>query len=263
MTKSCYWQKDLNISWEILKPRVHPNQLCHLDNSLRSINLTVEPLAPGPDLDNCLVRQLEKQVGRLWAELMDFTRGILLLEQEDQNLFDQESTLKKALFDLSLRIEHLLIRLPLHQPTELKVASNWLRLMYSVSAHGSMMKARALLVSACSTSFITESLARRLHLCWRHSMKVSGIGGSSTRLSLRGMVDLNISNHCGKTLAVEVVVLSKVTTTLPSCPVTFNWKCKHLSNIRLASADFGTTQECWSAPRNRRLQPYNASQSAV
>ena len=67
--------------------------MCHLKNSLRSINLTVEPLAPGPDLDNCLVRQLEKQIGRLRAEVLDITHGILSLEQEEQNLFDQESTL--------------------------------------------------------------------------------------------------------------------------------------------------------------------------
>ena len=52
-------------------------RLCHLEKTPRSINLTVEPLAPGPYLDNCLVRQLEKQVGRLRTELSDITSGIV------------------------------------------------------------------------------------------------------------------------------------------------------------------------------------------
>ena len=96
--------------------------------------------------------------------------------------------------------------------------------------------------SASSTSFIMESLIQRLQLqCRHHSMKVGGIGGSATRLSSCGMVDLNISNHCGKTLVVEAVVLPKVTTNWSSCLVQFNRKWKHLSNIHLADTDFGTS----------------------
>ena len=71
-------------------------------------------------------------------------------------------------------------------------------------------------------------------------MKVGVIGGSATQLSSRGMVDLNILNGRGKTMAVEAVVLPQVTTNLPSCLVPFNHKWKHLSNIRLADPDFGT-----------------------
>ena len=109
-----------------------------------------------------------------------------------------------------------------------------------VSADSTTTKARALLDLASSTSFVTESLAQCLHLRRRHhSIKVGGIDGSTTRLSSRGMVDLNISNHCGKTLAVEVVVLPKVTTNLASCPVQLNRRRKHLSNIRLANPNFG------------------------
>ena len=110
-----------------------------------------------------------------------------------------------------------------------------------VSADGSMTKARALLDSASSTLFITESLAQRLHLQRRrHSMKVGGISGSATQLSSRGMVDLNILNGRGKTMTVEVVVLPQVTTDLPFCSVPFNHKWKYLSNIRLADPDFDT-----------------------
>ena len=54
------------------------------------------------------------------------------------------------------------------------------------------------------------------------------------------MVDLNVLNGRGKTIAVETVVLPQVTTDLPSRSVPFNHKWKHLSNIRLADPDFGT-----------------------
>ena len=103
------------------------------------------------------------------------------------------------------------------------------------------MKARAPLDLASSTSFITESLVQYLCLWhWHHSMKVRGIGSSATLLSSHGVVHLIVSNDGGKTLVVEAVVLPKVTTDLRSCPVPFNRKWKHLSNIRLADPDFGS-----------------------
>ena len=74
--------------------------------------------------------------------------------------------------------------------------------------------------SASSTSFIMKSLAQHLHLqCRCQSLKVGSIDNSATQLCSQGMVDLNIVNGHGKTLAVEAVVLPKVTTNLPSCPV--------------------------------------------
>ena len=108
------------------------------------------------------------------------------------------------------------------------------------SADGSRTKARALLDSASSTSFITERLAQRLHLRRRrHSMKVGVIGSSATQLSSRGMVDLIILNGRGKTMAVQAIVLPQVTTNLPSRSVSFNHKWKHLSNISMADPGFG------------------------
>ena len=41
-------------------------------------------------------------------------------------------------------------------------------------------------------------------------------------------------------MAVEAVVLPKVTTNLPPSPVLLSRKWKHLSNIRLVDPDFGT-----------------------
>ena len=113
--------------------------------------------------------------------------------------------------------------------------------VHNVSADGSTTKARALLNFASSTSFITKSLAKRLHLRRRcHSMKVGGISGSATQLSSCGMVDLYILNGRSKTMAVAAVVLPQVTTDLPSHSVRFNHKWKHLLNIHQAYPDFGT-----------------------
>ena len=57
-------------SW-LLYRRLH-----HSESSLRSVNMITEPLTLGPDLDNCLVQQLQEQVGRLRAELSDVTCDI-------------------------------------------------------------------------------------------------------------------------------------------------------------------------------------------
>ena len=68
-------------------------------------------------MSHCLVRQLEKQVDHLQAELSNIACGILSLEHEDTSLFDQESALDKALFDLSLQIEQRLSDQTGHPPT--------------------------------------------------------------------------------------------------------------------------------------------------
>ena len=62
------------------------------------------------------------------------------------------------------------------------------------SPDGHVTKARALLDSASSASFVTERLAQHLHLPCRHpDMKISGIGGASTKSS-RGMLDFKITS---------------------------------------------------------------------
>ena len=102
------------------KPATEPSQLRVLLRRLRrlesSLRMAIKPLAPGPDRDNCLVWQLEEQVGHLQAELLDITRGILSLEQEEQSLLDQESALDKTCFDLSLQIRRLLSDRVGHSP---------------------------------------------------------------------------------------------------------------------------------------------------
>ena len=70
--------------------------LRHLESSLRSVNEVFKPLAPGPDLDDCLVQQLQEQVSHLRAQPSDVACDSLSLEQEDQSLLVQELALDKA-----------------------------------------------------------------------------------------------------------------------------------------------------------------------
>ena len=88
--------------------RLLHRRMCHLESSLKSINLTAEPLTPEPDLDAWLVRQLEKQVSHINAEHSYLTRDILSLQHKDHDRLALSSALGKILFDLSLQIERLL-----------------------------------------------------------------------------------------------------------------------------------------------------------
>ena len=87
--------------------RLSRRRLQRLESSLRSVKATIETLTPGPDLDACLVQQVQEQVGRLRAELSDVACDILSMEHEDQDLIEYELSLDKAFFDLSLQIRRL------------------------------------------------------------------------------------------------------------------------------------------------------------
>ena len=63
-----------------------------------------------PELDQCLLRQLEEEVVALKAELAYTGGAITLLETRGQELLDTEAALNKALFDFGLQIKQLLNR---------------------------------------------------------------------------------------------------------------------------------------------------------
>ena len=97
--------------------------------------------------------------------------------------------------------------------------------------------------SASSALFIMECLAQHLHLqCRHHSMKISGIRRATTKSPSQGMVDFKITSlgSEGKTIDVEALVMPKIRSVLPSHPVSFSRKWKHLMDISLADPDFGT-----------------------
>lgn len=87
-----------------------------MEGSLRVVILGSEPLTPGPEQDNCLVFQLEKQVDYLSGALFKLTDDILSLEKEEWSLLHQEPAFHKALFDLSLRTERLFSDQTRHPP---------------------------------------------------------------------------------------------------------------------------------------------------
>ena len=72
-------------------------RLDHVENTLRSINSTIESLTPGPDPDICPMRQLEEQVGGINTEHSDLTHDILLLEHNGHDLLGLSSALSKTL----------------------------------------------------------------------------------------------------------------------------------------------------------------------
>ena len=86
-----------------------------------------------------------------------------------------------------------------------------------VGNNGLVTQARAYLDLASSISFISEQLAQLLRLpCRPHNMRISGIEGSivhssSSRPVQFGVTSLNLG---GKTVLVEAVVLSKITSIL-------------------------------------------------
>ena len=108
------------------------------------------------------------------------------------------------------------------------------------NAHGYVMRARALLDSASSTSFITERLAQHLRLPRiRRALHISGIGGVDARLTSRGIVRFNVANsHEKDHVPVEAVVLPKITAELPVHHIPFDGRWKHLEGLRLADPEF-------------------------
>ena len=117
-----------------------------------------------------------------------------------------------------------------------------------VTSDGHVTKARALFYCASSTSFVTESLARRLQLPrQRQRVRVAGIGGPEHSLSSRSVVTLTVANQkslkvgrlTGPRWKVEAAVLPQITTKPPAMPVSFDTNWRHLSGLRLADPGFG------------------------
>ena len=59
-------------------------------------------------MDQCLLRQLEKRIDGLMSELTNVSRGILLLDRASEELLEQGSSLKKALYIVDLNVKRLL-----------------------------------------------------------------------------------------------------------------------------------------------------------
>ena len=73
-------------------------------------------------------------------------------------------------------------------------------------------------------------------------MQISSSGGITVHSGSRGVVNFKVSptTHRSKVMAVEAVVLPKVTADVTSTSVPFNNNWKHFSKLQLADCDFGT-----------------------
>ena len=80
----------------------------YLESEIRSISDGVRRLSPDPELDICLLCQLEESIASHGLELSEVTRDVLTLEDDEEGLMEQCSRIRKALFDASLETKRLL-----------------------------------------------------------------------------------------------------------------------------------------------------------
>ena len=105
---------------------------------------------------------------------------------------------------------------------------------------GSTVRARALLDSASSASFVSERLVKGLCLPRFHqNTTISGVAGL-TRNSLQAITNLTISStQAGRKFNLTAIVVPRVTCDLPVHPVAFGSTWSHLDDLSLADPDFG------------------------
>lgn len=130
-----------------------------------------------------------------------------------------------------------------HTATGLKPSSLLMTCQILVtSPSGLSTKARALLDSASSASFISERLARLLHLPRsQHPTSISGIAGITCDSSSHFVTTFHTSswNNPNKQFDVSAIVIPRVTCELPAHPVPLDACWKHLEGLQLADPDFG------------------------
>ena len=110
------------------------------------------------------------------------------------------------------------------------------------SPDGIALKARALLDSGSSTSFVSDRLAQNLHLLkTSQDIKISGIAGISHHSPLHSVINFDISPLHTKSdkINVSAVIIPRVTSDLPQQPVHHKSTWSHLHKLNLADPDFG------------------------
>ena len=123
--------------------------------------------------------------------------------------------------------------------------SNTLLMTCQVLVHapdGSQVRARGLLDSGSSTSFISQRLVQSLHLQrFSKNLQISGIAGISHNSPLHSISSFHVSPTFSpsKRMPVTAVVVPRVTCDLPVQSVRFNTKWEHLSDLSLSDPDFG------------------------
>ena len=83
-------------------------RMCEVQRELETIKEDVVGLEVETGVDQCVLQQLEKCIDNLMSELTDVCRGILLLDCGSEELLEQGSSLKKALYAKVLKVKRLL-----------------------------------------------------------------------------------------------------------------------------------------------------------
>ena len=125
------------------------------------------------------------------------------------------------------------------------IKSNFLLMTCNVmvsSPDGTSLKARALLDSASSTSFVSERLAQCLHLPRSsQNAQISGVAGLTRNSSIQSIANFGVCSTYSPARKIDVVavVVPRVTCDLPLHPVPFSSEWNHLTDICLADTGFG------------------------
>ena len=71
---------------------------------------------------------------------------------------------------------------------------------------------------------------------------ITCIGETTPHVRSRGLVDIEVTDvrEIGKVHAVQALVLTKITSSTPACPVSEQRNWTHLTGLSLADPDFGT-----------------------
>ena len=109
------------------------------------------------------------------------------------------------------------------------------------SPQGSV-KARALLDSASSSSFVSERIAQSLHLHRQsQNAKICGIAGLTHGNAAQALTSFKIHfvYSPSKRFDVSAIIVPHVTCNLPVCPIVWNHGWGHLNDLKLADPEFG------------------------
>ena len=108
--------------------------------------------------------------------------------------------------------------------------------------NGSQIRARGLLDTGSSTSFVSQRLVQSLNL-QRSSknLEITGIAGISHNSPLHSVSTFYISptDSPNERMPVTAIVVPRVTCDLPVQPTPFDSKWEHLSDLNLSDPDFG------------------------
>ena len=134
---------------------------------------------------------------------------------------------------------------PITSHVAMGIKSNFLLMTCNVmvsSPDGTSLKARALLDSASSTSFVSERLAQCLHLPRSsQNAQISGVAGLTRNSSIQSIANFGVCSTYSPARKIDVVavVVPRVTCDLPLHPVPFSSEWNHLTDICLADTGFG------------------------